>query len=152
MSLLGRLSNSIGFNKVISCTRLLVLCPCRGGEDGPICTLVPPKIPGGLCKNAPALKSWQVCRVLGGLSERGPLLEEDCAAVKSWGVQKCCWGEILEDLQDGGGDVSLGGGGRQADLSQGVQGALGGQAAVLGPFHPAGTCPHLPIRGDTMGT
>lgn len=112
MSLLGRLSNSIGFNKVISCTRLLVLCPCRGGEDGPICTRVPPKIPGGLCKNAPGLNSWQVCRVLGGLSEGGPLLEEDCAAVESWGVQKCCWGEILEDLQDagGGGDVSLWGG------------------------------------------
>lgn len=34
MSLLGRLSNTIGFNKVISCTTwLLVLCP---GDCGPV--------------------------------------------------------------------------------------------------------------------
>lgn len=52
----------------------------------------------------------------------------------------------------GVGEMCPCGGGRRADLSQGVQGALGGQAAVLGPFHPAGTGPHLPIRGDTMGT
>lgn len=85
MSLLGRLSNTIGFNKVISCTPgcgSSVPADAAGAVGTLGLSLVVAILQrwggGRRCRTAPGWKSWLVWEVLGAVLAVGDLSPEIC--------------------------------------------------------------------------
>jgi len=148
MSLLGRLSHTFGFNKVISCpARLLLLCP--GDARGPAARPAPPALPSavarspgrGLCPDPPVRDRgclagcWErFCRP--GTARWRP---RSCAG---WRVPKRSQLGVPAALREG----------RIYPEGAGSGGGLGAGGDPLGPFHLAGAGPRLPLEGDAVVT